>query len=62
MKLATLDIVIVLVYLAGIFTLAQWVSREKAGHQKSASDYFLASRSLPWWAIGASLIAANMLR
>ncbi len=60
MKLATLDIVIVLAYLAGIFILAQWVSREKAGHQKSASDYFLASRSLPWWAIGASLIAANI--
>ena len=60
MKLATLDVVIVLVYLAGIFALAQWVSREKAGHQKSATDYFLASRSLPWWAIGASLIAANI--
>jgi len=59
-KLATLDIVIVLAYLAGIFILAQWVSREKAGHQKSASDYFLASKSLPWWAIGASLIAANI--
>ncbi len=59
-KLATLDIVIVLAYLAGIFILAQWVSREKAGHEKSASDYFLASRSLPWWAIGASLIAANI--
>ena len=23
-------------------------------------DYFLASKSLPWWAIGASLIAANI--
>ena len=41
MKLATLDVVIVLVYLAGIFALAQWVSREKAGHQKSTTDYFL---------------------
>ncbi len=58
--LATLDIVIVLVYLTGIFVLAQWVSREKAGHSKSAEDYFLASKSLPWWAIGASLIAANI--
>jgi len=58
--LSTLDIVIVLAYLAGIFVLAQVVSREKAGHQKSASDYFLASKALPWWAIGASLIAANI--
>src|SRR5690606_8089709 len=39
-RLATLDIAIVLAYLAGIFILAQVVSREKAGHQKSASDYF----------------------
>ena len=60
MRLATLDIAIVLVYMAGIFVLAQWVSREKAGHQKDAKDYFLASKSLPWWAIGASLIAANI--
>ena len=60
MTLSTLDTSIVLIYLAGIFILAQWVSREKAGHQKSAKDYFLASKSLPWWAIGASLIAANI--
>ncbi|WP_282267447.1 sodium/sugar symporter [Stenotrophomonas sp. PS02298] len=60
MGLGTLDIAIVLVYLAGIFVLAQWVSREKAGHSKDAKDYFLASKSLPWWAIGASLIAANI--
>ena len=60
MGLGTLDIAIVLAYLAGIFILAQWVSREKAGHLKDAKDYFLAGKSLPWWAIGASLIAANI--
>ncbi len=60
MNLSTIDSVIVLAYLVGIFALAQWVSREKAGHQKDAKDYFLASKSLPWWAIGASLIAANI--
>lgn len=60
MELTALDIGIVLAYLAGIFVLAQWVSRERSGQQKSAKDYFLASKSLPWWAIGASLIAANI--
>lgn len=60
MGLSTLDIVIVLGYLVGIFVLAQLVSREEGGHRKSASDYFLASKALPWWAIGASLIAANI--
>lgn len=60
MGLSALDTTIVLAYLAGIFVLAQWVSREKAGHRKSAKDYFLASKALPWWAVGASLIAANI--
>ncbi len=60
MNLATLDIAIVVIYAIGIFLLAQWVSREKGSHQKDAQDYFLASRALPWWAIGTSLIAANI--
>ncbi len=60
MKLSTLDLTILVVYLIGIFALAQWVSREKEGRKKSASDYFLAGKALPWWAIGASLIAANI--
>jgi SSS family solute:Na+ symporter len=58
--MTALDIAIVLAYLVGIFALAQWVSREKGGHRKDAKDYFLASKSLPWWAIGTSLIAANI--
>ena len=60
MNLATLDLAILIVYAIGIFVLAQWVSREKGTHEKNAQDYFLASRALPWWAIGTSLIAANI--
>ena len=30
------------------------------GHDKDTKDYFLAGNNLPWWAIGASLIAANI--
>ncbi|HET6524896.1 sodium/sugar symporter [Sphingopyxis sp.] len=58
--LSQIDIIVIVIYAIGIFGLAQWVSREKAGHAKDTSDYFLASKSLPWWAIGASLIAANI--
>ena len=58
--LSQIDIIVIVIYAIGIFGLAQWVSREKAGHTKDTSDYFLASKSLPWWAIGASLIAANI--
>ncbi len=60
MHLATIDLVVVIAYGIFIFGLAQFVSREKAGHTKDSTDYFLASRNLPWWAIGASLIAANI--
>lgn len=60
MNLGTLDLTVVAVYAVVLFVLAQWVSREKAGHEKDSSDYFLAGRALPWWAIGASLIAANI--
>jgi solute:Na+ symporter, SSS family len=60
MSLSTIDAIVVIIYAIGIFSLAQWVSREKAGHEKDTSDYFLASKNLPWWAIGASLIAANI--
>ena len=59
-SLSHIDLIVVIAYAIGIFGLAQWVSREKAGHAKDTSDYFLASKSLPWWAIGASLIAANI--
>ena len=60
MSLSTIDLIVVIIYAIGIFSLAQLVSREKAGHEKDTSDYFLASKNLPWWAIGASLIAANI--
>ena len=60
MHLATLDLTVVAVYAVILLFIAQWVSREKSGHEKDTKDYFLAGKSLPWWAIGASLIAANI--
>ena len=56
----TLDWVIVGFYCIGIISLATYVSKNKSDKERSAEDYFLAGRSLPWWAIGASLIAANI--
>lgn len=60
MTLSTLDIAVFVFYVFGLIGLAYYVSREKAGHEKNSNDYFLAGNSLPWWAIGASLIAANI--
>ncbi len=60
MKLATIDVGVFVTYVICLIGIAYYVSREKAGHQKNTNDYFLAGSSLPWWAIGASLIAANI--
>jgi len=56
----TLDYVIFAAYGLLILSVGLWVSRTKKGEKKSAEDYFLAGKSLPFWAIGASLIAANI--
>ncbi|MDC0339246.1 sodium/glucose cotransporter, partial [Flavobacteriales bacterium] len=55
-----LDYAVFIAYAVLVLFIGTWVSRNKKGQQKSAEDYFLASKSLPWWAIGASLIAANI--
>ena len=55
-----LDYAVFTAYAVLILGVGLWVSRDKDGQQKNAEDYFLASKSLPWWAIGSSLIAANI--
>jgi SSS family solute:Na+ symporter len=60
MDFSTIDYIVFAAYVLLIVTIGLWVSREKEGHEKDTKDYFLASKSLPWWAIGASLIAANI--
>ncbi|MEQ8336062.1 MAG: sodium/sugar symporter [Cyclobacteriaceae bacterium] len=60
MDFSTLDIIVFVAYCLTIVGIGLYVSRDKKGHQKNAEDYFLAGKSLPWWAIGASLIAANI--
>ncbi|MEZ4810797.1 MAG: sodium/sugar symporter [Allomuricauda sp.] len=54
------DYLVFVIYALVILSVGLWVSRNKEGREKSTEDYFLASKSLPWWAIGASLIAANI--
>jgi SSS family solute:Na+ symporter len=60
MKFAPIDYIIFIAYGALIMFIGLWVSREKGGKKKDSQDYFLASKSLPWWAIGTSLIASNI--
>lgn len=56
----TLDYIIFVAYAILIVGLGLWLSRSPKGHEKDSKDYFLAGGTLSWWAIGASLIAANI--
>ncbi len=58
--LTSLDFIIVGAYAFALLGLALWVSRGSSGYQKTTQDYFLAGQALPWWAVGASLVAANI--
>jgi len=55
-----IDWVVFFIYAATIVAVGLWVSRKKKGEERTSQDYFLASRSLPWWAIGSTLLAANI--
>ncbi|MEF8984173.1 MAG: sodium/sugar symporter [Bacteroidales bacterium] len=59
-EFSTIDYISFILYIVLILGIALWVSREKKGHKKDSSDYFLAGKALPWWAIGTSLIASNI--
>ncbi len=60
MLLEPIDLLVFFGYCFLIIGMGIFVSREKKGHVKNSSDYFLASKALPWWAVGASLIASNI--
>ena len=55
-----IDYLIFGLYAVVILFVGLFMSRTKKGEVKTTEDYFLAGKTLPWWAIGASLIAANI--
>jgi SSS family solute:Na+ symporter len=55
-----IDMLILVFYLILLVGLGLFLSRNKDGKEKTANDYFLAGNTLTWWAVGASLIAANI--
>ncbi|MGB3618406.1 MAG: sodium/sugar symporter [Catalinimonas sp.] len=60
MEFATIDYVIFISYCLLIIGIGLFVSRRKGDEEETSQDYFLAGKSLTWWAIGASLIASNI--
>lgn len=57
---SVLDYVIFIAYACLILFTGLFVSRNKKRTEKNSQDYFLAGKSLGWWAIGASIIASNI--
>src|SRR5215813_14093210 len=49
------DWIIIVVYLLGIIGLGVGFGRD----QHTTRDYFLGSKSIPWWGIGLSIVAAE---
>ena len=58
--MTTADIFIFIAYGAVILGIGFFFSRNKARKGKNSNDYFFAGKSLPWWLIGPSIIAANI--
>ena len=50
-----LDAIVVIAYLAGVTALGLRLGRR----QKDSADYFVASRSIPWWAVMFSVVATE---
>ena len=53
-----IDLVIIAVYFVGVLGLGLWIARKESGGGED--DYFVAGRSLGWFAVGASLFASNI--
>src|ERR1700719_2294099 len=55
MQISSIDFAILVLYLAGITLFG---ARFRRG-QKSMRDYFLGSRTAPWWALACSIVATE---
>lgn len=50
-----LDALVIVAYLAGTTALGIWVGRRQQG----STDYFVAGRQIPWWAVLFSIVATE---
>ncbi|PSW20794.1 sodium/glucose cotransporter [Photobacterium sanctipauli] len=57
--ISTLDYAVFAGYIGFIVIIGTYLGKQKGG-SKNAKTYFLAGNSLPWWAVGTGMIAANI--
>jgi solute:Na+ symporter, SSS family len=55
-RLVTIDYLVLALYFIMIFAIGYYFARK----ERTTTDYFLASRDVAWWAIGASLFSSNI--
>jgi Na+/proline symporter len=55
-ELSTLDIALIITFFAITLCIGIYVSKQSG---KSASEYFLSGRSMPWWLLGVSMVATT---
>lgn len=56
MQIATLDWIIIFLFFAISLGIGIYVSKSSS---KSANEYFLSGRSMPWWLLGLSMVATT---
>lgn len=54
--LKPLDVCIVVVFLFSVIVIGAWAAKRAS---KSAEDFFLSGRSMPWWLLGVSMVACT---
>jgi len=57
MQIASIDVVIIAVYLVGITAFGIWIGYRK---NSSSRQYFLANKSLGWFTVGAAVFTSNI--
>ncbi len=55
-SLAVLDWVIIVAFLVSVIVIGAWAAKRAS---KSAEDFFLSGRSMPWWLLGVSMVACT---
>jgi SSS family solute:Na+ symporter len=55
MQLHTIDLVVIVAYMAGVTAFGWYFGRK----QKDIRDYFLSDREVPWWALAGSIVATE---
>ncbi|HJY64756.1 MAG TPA: sodium:solute symporter [Ignavibacteria bacterium] len=55
MNFSYIDVIIVIIYIVGVAAYGIY----KGGKQKSARDYFISEKAIPWWAVCFAIVATE---